>query len=298
MDHRIRPPSAARGFYKAHGLGNDYLVFEVGDDWRVSPEAIRRVCDRWRGVGGDGIVLVDAEVSADAFRARMFNPDGSEFERSGNGLRILGSYLALRGRVGSDPFVVSVGGDEVGLTVGGRPPPAWDISVDMGTARVGPACVGLASDILAADGTLEGPRGERLSVVPVSVGNPHLVVLCDEPNETRLRSFGPYLATHPALEYGANVQLAEVSSPGRCRALIWERGVGRTSASGTSACAVAVAAVTRDLTPPGSVRVSMEGGELTVHVSDALEVVLRGPVEEVSEGELTEGFLRWLGAGE
>ena len=90
---------AGSGFFKGHGLGNDYIVFEAGDDWAMRRESIVAVCDRWRGPGGDGIVvLLDREVPP--FGLRMFNPDGSEFERSGNGLRILGSYLAAEGLVG------------------------------------------------------------------------------------------------------------------------------------------------------------------------------------------------------
>ena len=171
----------------------------------------------------------------------MFNPDGGEFERSGNGLRVLGSFLARRGE--GSPYTVLVGGDEVILSVHGDPSPAHDISVEMGRARTGPEAVGLDPTALGVDGLLEGPRGESLEVVPVSVGNPHVVVLNSEVTEERLAEVGPFLASHPALAHGANAQLAERVGEARCRTLIWERGVGRTSASGTSACAVAVAMV-------------------------------------------------------
>ncbi len=288
-------PRAGAAFYKAHGLGNDYLVFEEGDAWHVTPGSVARVCDRWRGAGGDGIVVLLADGSDGIFRLRMFNPDGSEFERSGNGLRILGSYLALRARVDTQPFTVEVGGDQVTLTV--HPPlgPAHDVSVDMGRARVGPAAVGLDPTALDPQGRLAGPSGAPLTVVPVSVGNPHLVVFVDTPTDALLRSIGPFLTAHPALEHGANVQLASASGPSTCRALIWERGVGHTSASGTSSCAVAVAACVRGLVAPGTIAVQMEGGVLQVAVSAQLDVVLRGPVEEVCEGRLTEAFLASLG---
>ena len=92
------PPGLAAHFYKAHGLGNDYLVFEEGDAWTAAPSAVERVCDRHRGVGADGIVVLGERRTDRVFPLRMFNPDGSEFERSGNGLRILGSYLARTGR--------------------------------------------------------------------------------------------------------------------------------------------------------------------------------------------------------
>lgn len=288
-------PRAGAAFYKAHGLGNDYLVFEEGDAWRLTPEAVAEVCHRWRGPGADGIVVLLADTSEGAFRLRMFNPDGSEFERSGNGLRILGSYLARGARVDTHPFTVEVGGDHVTMTVHPTEHAHHDISVDMGRARIGPEAVGLDPAALDARGRLPGPGGHGLDVVPVSVGNPHLVVFVDTPTDALLRSIGPFLTAHPALAHGANVQLAAVTDPTTCRALIWERGVGHTSASGTSSCAVAVAAVARGLAGPGTVVVQMEGGALRVSVSPQLDVVLRGPVEEVCEGRLTEAFLSALG---
>jgi diaminopimelate epimerase len=106
--------------------------------------------------------------------------------------------------------------------------------------------------------------------------------------------WGPFLASHPAIPAGANVQVASVSEPAGCQALIWERGVGRTSASGTSACAVAVAGVHSGMLEPATITVHMEGGDLQVEVSHDLTAILRGPVEEVLEGRLTEGFLRAL----
>ena len=289
-----RRPAAAAGFYKAHGLGNDYLVFEEGDAWPLSSAAVRRVCDRYRGPGGDGIVLLLRGEAGATPRLRMFNPDGSEFERSGNGLRILASYLARRGRVDTEPHRVEVGGDHVTLTVHATVGPVHDVSVDMGRARVGPDAVGLDPSVLDAQGRLPGPSGQTLDVVPVSVGNPHLVVLTDPVEDEALQAIGPFLAAHPALAAGANVQLARVLGPKDCRALIWERGVGRTSASGTSACAVAVAAVSRGLVQPGPITVHMDGGDLEADVTAGLDVVLRGPVEEVCEGTLTEGFVSAL----
>lgn len=288
-------PTAGATFYKAHGLGNDYLVFEEGDAWPLTPGNVARVCDRFRGPGGDGIVLLHPARPSGVFGLRMFNPDGSEFERSGNGLRVLASWLARTGRVGGAPFSVEVGGDEVAMTVHGVRGALHDVSVEMGRARVGPAAVSLDPSALDDAGRLAGPDGERLDVTLVSVGNPHLVVWRPEPDLAELARLGPFLTAHPALEHGANVQLARPDGPGRCRALIWERGVGRTSASGTSSCAVAVASVVRGLHPAGPITVVMEGGRLEVGVTPELDVVLRGPVEEVCEGALTPGFLASLG---
>jgi len=290
------PPRLATAFYKAHGLGNDYLVFEEGGVWTATVEAVQRVCDPHRGIGSDGIVALLADRSGGVFRLRMFNPDGSEFERSGNGLRVLASYLESKGLVGTGEdtwFTVGVGGSRVRMVVHGVDDGLYDISVEMGRASVGPAAVALDAKALDAQGRLSGPQGEALQVVPVAVGNPHMVVLVEQPTPARLAEIGPFLVAHPALAYGANVQLARVApdAANAADALIWERGVGPTSASGTSACAVAVALVSQGRLPPGEIRVRMPGGDMTVTVDARLEVVLRGPVQGVCNGVLAEGLL-------
>jgi len=334
-----RRPRVGARFYKGHGLGNDYLVVEeVGGGaagsgtspeavWTALPEAVRRVCHPHEGVGSDGIVVLLAPEGEGAghggsrapFGLRMFNPDGSEFERSGNGLRILASHLHRTGRVEAGrPFRVTVGGDTLAMTVhGATEDGAFDVSLEMGRARTGPEAVALDPD-----------AAPSLPVTLVSVGNPHCVVFPEElgdadgagaasgevvaTHETAdldapaldrrtLDRLGPFLAEHPAFRHGTNVQLARVESPGSSpegaavvRALVWERGVGHTTASGTSACAVAVAAVTSGRANPGRVEVLMEGGPLRVDVSPELDVVLRGPVREVMEGRLAPGFARSL----
>jgi diaminopimelate epimerase len=293
------PPTLSASFYKAHGLGNDYLVFEEGDAWQASPAAVQAVSDPHRGVGSDGIVALLADRGEGVFRLRMFNPDGSEFERSGNGLRVLASYLARAGF--ASPYRVEVGGARVSMVVHDSARATHDVSVEMGPATVGSTGVGLDPRALDAEGRLQGIGGEPLFVVPVSVGNPHLVVLVEELTEQRLHELGPFLVAHPALARGANVQLARVAEAdaaggGAADALIWERGVGPTSASGTSACAVAVALVSQGRLAPGAVTVRMPGGNMSVAVSAALDVVLRGPVEEVCTGTLTPGFLAGLAA--
>ena len=293
------PPRLSAGFYKAHGLGNDYLVFQEGDAWTASPSMVRSVCNRYLGAGADGIVVLLSDRGDGLHRARMFNPDGSEFERSGNGLRILGSYLArlarasAGARVGNPPYTVLVGGNRVSLDLHGVDGPVYDVSADMGRARTGAEAVRLDPSALDGEGRMAGPNGRLLRVVPVSVGNPHLVVLVDDPSEADLALVGPFLSEHPALAAGANVQLAAVGGAHarECRAVVWERGVGRTASSGTSSCAVAVAAVSAGLAEPGSLTVRMPGGDLRVDVSPDLDVVLRGPVEEICTGELSAAWL-------
>ena len=286
--------SAGSSFFKGHGLGNDYLVFESGDDWVLDRESITAVCDRWKGPGSDGIVLLLDRTSR-PFLLRMFNPDGSEFERSGNGLRILAAYLAREGLVGGEPFDVSVGGDTVRLHVLGPPQRGlYDVSAEMGRSGHGPEAVGLDPEALDADQRLDlGGAGSPV-LHPVSIGNPHVVVFPGEWKRELIDEIGPKLSVHPAFADGTNVQVARVLDGRTLEALIWERGVGPTSASGTSACAVAAAAVNSGRAEPGQFEVRMEGGSMEVAVTPAMEITLTGPVQEVSEGSLTGGFLEFL----
>lgn len=287
---------ADAAFFKGHGLGNDYIVVEVGGDWDLSPTNIVAVCDRWRGPGSDGIVVL-LDRAGPPFRLRMFNPDGSEFERSGNGLRILGSYLAAEGLVDGEPFEVEVGGDMVRLHVLTREARGvYDVSVDMGRVAYGPAAVGLDSAALDSSGRLDLDEAGAHVLELVSVGNPHAVLFPDQWVPDRLHEIGPLISTHPAFEEGTNVQMARVVGPGLVEARIWERGVGPTSASGTSSCAVAAATVSSGRGEPGEYEVRMEGGSLQVTVSAEADVTLRGPVQEIYRGRLTAGFLEELNA--
>lgn len=289
-------PSLAADFFKAHGLGNDYLVFPVGDAWTAEPLAVERVCDRWLGAGADGIIAYLGIADSGIHHLRGFNPDGTEFERSGNGLRVLAAYLATRGDADErEPFQVSLGGDTVEMEVLGRGPgPRLSVRVSMGRARTGLDAVRGVSESLTPEGRVSHPGRGDLEVAFVSVGNPHGVYFTDRPGVQVLRDVGPFLSTHGAFPRGLNVQVARVSEPGRLHVLVWERGVGETSASGTSACAAAVAAVSTGRMDPGSIEVEMEGGTLGVTVGPDLDVVLRGPVEQIYEGRLTDGFCEEL----
>jgi diaminopimelate epimerase len=226
----------------------------------------------------------------------MFNPVGGEFERSGNGLRVLGAYLFSRGWVeAGSSFPIRVGGDEVAMEIlGSGEGGTVEVAVEMGQARFGMEAVGGEEAAPEEGGGLAGPDGALLDVQPVSVGNPHCVTLAARWTEGDLLSLGPHLTVHPAFPRGTNVQLASVPGPGRVEILIWERGVGRTTSSGTSACAAAAACVRRGLLEPGPIQVGMEGGSFVVAVSPQFSVRLEGPVQPVLEGELRDELLDTL----
>ena len=301
----IRPDSegaavhrAGDRFYRAHGLGNDYLVFEETEPanpsgWEVAQEGIERICGRGEGLGSDGLlILSDREPADGVFAVRGFNPDGSEFERSGNGLRVMASYLFREGLVGADGFSVRSGDRTVSMTVNARDSDGrYDVSLRMGKARLGLAAVGGDPTALDPSGRASHPSRGPIEFIPVSVGNPHVVVFSSSASTEAVEEVGPFLSQHPAFPHGANVQIAEIEGDQRLHIGIWERGVGHTRASGTSSCAAAVAAVSTGRLDPGPITVGMEGGALLVTVSRDLDVALRGPVEEIADGRLTAGFL-------
>jgi diaminopimelate epimerase len=284
---------ALNEFVKSHGLGNDYIVLDHGRlSFPVTPEAVRTICDYHFGVGSDGILLVVPGKGAD-FGVRIFNPDGSEAEKSGNGIRILAKFLYDHGYAPRPDFSIS--------TLGGLVRARLDLDGDrvrMVTADMGRATF-VSSEIPVA-----GPRrevvkepleveGERLIVTCVSVGNPHCVILTDTLDEARVKRLGPKIEHHPSFPNRINVQFAKVLARDRVSILIWERGAGWTLASGTSSCGVVSACVKNGLTDR-RVTVECPGGELRVAVGENWDLTLTGPVSEICRGTLSDDLVQSL----
>jgi diaminopimelate epimerase len=291
-------------FWKGHALGNDYIVLAGATP--PSPDAVRGLCDRHRGVGADGVLVGD--TTRDPIALRILNPDGGEAEKSGNGLRIFAAWLHHRGLAPGDPFRIALPGEVVEMAVeAGREDGRLLVRVDMGTATFSARDVHFtgaapADDSgervldLGGEGAKGGEGGEGVRVHLVSMGNPHCVVFHDPagepPTREALARLGPTIQGHPAFARGVNVQLARVTGPAEIEALIWERGAGETLASGSSACAVAAAAVRSGRVEARSLRVRMPGGSLDVRIDDAWRVRLTGPAQIVYEGRVAAGVLR------
>jgi diaminopimelate epimerase len=278
-------------FGRGHGLGNDYLVMEERQLPRpLSPTAIQRICDRNWGVGSDGILLLVHTTRAD-FGLRIFNPDGSEAEKSGNGLRIFAKYLWDRGHVTREAFTVDTPGGIVECRLHARGGQVGFVTVEMGRATFrAPEIPMRGPDTDAVGVPLDLSDGTRLTVTAVSVGNPHCVVFGDHLDEAVVRRLGPLLEHHPVFPNRTNVQFARATSRDAIEIMIWERGAGWTLASGSSSCGAASAAVRNGLCAPGRIAVRMPGGELAVHVRPDWSLRLEGPVEEVCTGTLSREF--------
>jgi diaminopimelate epimerase len=272
------PPVAH--YVKSHGLGNDYIVIDPANvPFAITPEAVQLICDRYLGVGSDGILLVRAPEGAD-FGMRIYNPDGTDAEKSGNGVRIFAKYLREHGYTTTDRFTIDTAGGCIGVKLDVRAGRVAEVTADMGTATFG------APDSIEIDGL-------RLAVTSVSTGNPHCVVIVEDLTKIDPRALGPKIESHRAFPAKTNVQFAEVLSRSHIAIEIWERGAGYTLASGTSSCAVAAAAHRKGLVDR-EVTVTMPGGELEVTVGEGYAMRLRGPVEEVMVGDFSPDLLRHL----
>jgi len=272
-------------FSKGHGLGNDYIVIERGElPWELSGARVRAICDRHHGVGSDGVLV--AEV-AEGFALRIYNPDGSEAEKSGNGLRIFGAWLYGRGLVTlNEWFDVRLIRDTVRMRVeqeleGG----ALLIRVELGRAVFDGAAVGFAPEPgVVRDYPLELGDGLTAQVNTVSLSNPHCVVFVDELSRSDFETRAPRICTSPAFVAGTNVQFVRAIDRHSIEIMIWERGAGETLASGSSASAASAVAVHRGLVDPGEIVVRMPGGEAIVEVSPETDVVLVAPAQIVFDG--------------
>jgi len=284
------------GFFKGHALGNDYLVLDPAQlDFRLTPANVRRLCDRQRGIGADGVAALATSRRA-TFGVRIYNPDGSQAERSGNGLRIFARWLRATRRTRRTRFTLETRGGVVGVSL--RLDRRGDVAgatLALGTARFAPADLPCTLRGELVDRPIAA-AGRKLRFTGVSVGNPHCVLFAPVTRAwTRedLLALGPALERHPWFPRRVNVQLVQVTGRRALSIRIWERGAGETAASGTSACAAACAGV-RLGRVESPVRVRAPGGELRVTVDAEFGVTLEGPVAEVASGRLAPDFVRTL----
>jgi len=270
-------------FAKYHALGNDYLVIDPQDlSAPLTVEQIQAICHRNFGVGSDGILLGPAPSSRARFALRIFNPDGSEAEKSGNGLRIFARCLWDRKLVGSEEFAVETAGGIVRCTVldeGRR------VRVEMGQ-------VSFWSDAIPVAGSRREVLNESLhagdrtfTFCAAGIGNPHCVVPLPEITPELAKHYGPLLETHPSFPRRTNVQFLKVLDRANLQLEIWERGAGYTLASGSSSSAAAAVAHKLGLCDR-SLTVHMPGGKLGIEIGTDFSIVMTGPVTKVAEGVL------------
>ncbi|MFA5851927.1 MAG: diaminopimelate epimerase [Spirochaetales bacterium] len=296
----------AAEFRKYHALGNDYIVIDPRD-FPFIPEAsaIQAICDRNRGAGSDGILLGPLSAKDDLGGlntgriargiipwVRIFNPDGSEAEKSGNGLRIFCLYLADMGYVGDEAFQVGTKGGVVSAQIETLAPPR--IRVDMGEPSFSARKARLVTDVAEfVEGTLD-LGDEQMKATFVSMGNPHCVIFVEDPTPEIAKRLGPLVERHPLFPEKTNVQFAKVLDRHRLKIEIWERGAGYTLASGSSSCAAASVAKKLGFVE-GRVEVEMPGGTISLDLS-APSVRMTGPATGIYEGRFSKAMVESLDA--
>ncbi len=272
-------------FWKYHGLGNDYIVLdaaEVGQD--LDAARIRLICHRNYGVGSDGILLGPLPAKDADFGLRIFNPDGSEAEKSGNGLRIYSRWLYDTGRVRNEEFTVMTAGGKVHARVhaGGR-----GVTVDMGRVSFDSRRIPVAGPPREVLNEKIRVAGQDFTFCAATVGNPHCVILRDEVSAEEARAIGPHVETDARFPNKTNVQFMKVLDRSNIQIEIWERGAGYTLASGSSSSAAA--AVARKLGLCDSrITVHMPGGQLEIAIADDFAITMTGPVVRVAEGAMDD----------
>jgi diaminopimelate epimerase len=272
-------------FYKYHALGNDYIVLDPADypGWKEPDrDQIRVICHRNYGVGSDGILWGPIPSTRGDFGLRIFNPDGSEAEKSGNGLRIFSRFLWDQKRAKGPSFTVETPGGVVQATLreGGSL-----ITIAMGSVSFDSRKIPVAGAAREVIGESIEVRGRAFIFSAATIGNPHCVIPVADLSAALATRYGPAIEVHPLFPNRTNVQFLKVIDRSTIQIEIWERGAGYTLASGSSSSAAAAVAHRLGLVDR-SVTVRMPGGEIGIEIGDGFAITMTGTVNKVAEGEM------------
>lgn len=274
-------------FTKMHGLGNDFLVFygEQRLPDNVSKLAIQW-CDRYFGVGGDGLVYILPSEQAD-FKMRIINSDGTEAEQCGNAIRCVAKYVYDRRLVDKTSVTIeTLGAGVQQVTLQVEDGAVKTVRVDMGEPILDGLAVPTTLDQHPVRNQPIETDGREFAFTAVSMGNPHCVIYVDDATNFDLATWGPKLETHPFFPRKINVEFATVTSRERVEMRVWERGAGPTLACGTGACATLVSSVLNGLTDRAA-WIGLKGGDLFIEWDERdNHVYMTGPAEAVYEGSI------------
>ncbi|MBI4639927.1 MAG: diaminopimelate epimerase [Candidatus Tectomicrobia bacterium] len=272
-------------FTKMHGIGNDYIYINTFEEPVEKPGELARVMsDRHFGVGSDGLILITPSEKAD-FRMRMFNPDGSEAEMCGNGIRCVAKYVYDGGMTKKEEITIETGAGVLTLRLLANKGKIEKVKVDMGIPRLEREEIPMKG----SPGRVISEKfevNERLfSITCVSMGNPHCIIFLNEPVKTfPVEVYGPLIERHPLFPRRTNVEFVEVLNRHEIRFRTWERGAGETLACGTGASAVTVASVLNNKTDR-AILTHLLGGDLEMEWGEDEHVYMTGPAVEVFTGE-------------
>ena len=281
-------------FIKSHGLGNEYVVLDSSKiTFKLTDNAIKRICHIHYGIGSDGILLLSPSTKAD-FKFQVFNPDASEAEKSGNGLRIFAKYLYDYKYTTKKKFTIeTLGGIVTAQIDEEKNEKAYLVTIEMGKANFHSPEIPVKCNLPEC---LDFPLqigSKQFLINCVSVGNPHCVVVCDKLDKEEILEFGPQIEKHPMFPNRINVQFAKVISKSEVEILIFERGAGFTMASGSSSSAVASIMRKKGLVG-NNVTIKMLGGTLKIGIDNDWNITLCGEVRQIAEGVLSNELINDL----
>ena len=269
-------------FVKYNALGNDYIVPD-SPGVELTEEQIHRICNRNFGVGADGILCWSEGIKG-SFKLRIFNPDGSEAEKSGNGIRIFARYLWEKADKKRTRFCIITAGGTVDAEVNKD---GSSVTVDMGQVSFQSDKIpvaGVSREVINEKMEIDG---QLLTYCAATIGNPHCVVVCEQISEDLARRLGPVIERDSRFPNRTNVQFMKVVDRNNIKIEIWERGAGYTLSSGSSSCAAAATAYRLGLCD-SNITVQMRGGKISVVVGKDYSVRMMGPVAKVFEGAISK----------
>lgn len=274
-------------FVKTHGLGNEYVVLDEDNiKFDLNKKAIERICNVNFGIGSDGILLKVKSNKAD-FGLRIFNSDGSEAEKSGNGLRIFCKYIYDYGFTNNKDFSVETKGGIVKANIKEiSNKKAKSVLVEMGRAIFSSKEIPVNFEEREIIGKKIKIKNREYEVNCVSIGNPHCVILVKDLDINEVKEYGKFIENDSMFPNRTNVQFVKVLSRNEAEILIWERGAGFTLASGSSSCAVASVLRKKNLID-NEVKIKMLGGELLIQIDDCWNIKMTGEVRQIAEGILS-----------
>ncbi len=273
-------------FIKSHGLGNDYIVLDAQKiDFKLTKTRISNICHRNYGVGADGILLLINSKKAD-FGLKIYNPDGSEAEKSGNGLRIFSKFVYDYNYTKKKIFSIETKGGLVQSEVIIKNKVVKSVRVEMGKAIFDSSKVPVKTKKKFSIREKLKVKNKEFTYSAVSVGNPHCVIFKNKVSPKNAIEFGGLIENHKFFPNRTNVQFAQIISKKKVRIEIWERGAGYTLASGSSSCGVVSVGYKIGLLDE-RVEVLMPGGKLYITIDKEYNLTMEGPVEEICSGKLS-----------
>ena len=272
-------------FVKSHGLGNDYIVMDLKKiNFKLDKKRIKEICHRNYGIGADGILLLVNSKKAD-FGLKIYNPDGTEAEKSGNGLRIFSKYLYDYNYTKKRNFLIETKGGIVRSEVILKNKKVKDVKVDMGVASFESKKIPVKTKDKYSINQKIKVKNQSFTYSSVTVGNPHCVIFLKNISKDLALKFGRLIEENKLFPKRTNVQFAQIISKNKVKIEIWERGAGYTLASGSSSCGVVSVGYKLGLLNE-KVQVIMPGGKLYIEIDKDYKLTMKGPVEEICNGQL------------